>query len=131
MKILDVFLKVVLSLILAMPVLGAFGLLGEPSRELYNTDIAFAFIQMLTDTGYVIWMMVVVHLLALAAFWTRREALAALLIAPITLNVVAFHLVIDGGLFTSGAVLGNVMLLLNAYFVWKYRAAYRELLRSR
>jgi hypothetical protein len=128
MKILDIVLKVVLSLILALPIVGTFGFLGEPTRDLYNTDAAFAFIQMLTDIGYINYMMVAVHIAALAALWTRREGLAGLLIAPITANVVGFHLFLDGGLFTPGAIMGNVMLLLNLYFLWLHRKQYKTLL---
>jgi hypothetical protein len=127
MKILNIILKIVLSLILLLPVVGITGLLGEPARDLYNTDAAYAFIQMFVDIGYINYMMVVVHIIALVALWTRREALAALLIAPITANVVGFHAFLDGGLLTSGAVLGNVMLVLNLHFLWLYREQYRSL----
>jgi len=130
-KVIDVVLKVILSLILAMPVAGTTGILGEATRDLYNTDQAFAFIQMLTAVGYITYMMAAVHVVAIIALWTRREALAALLIAPITLNVVGFHLVLDGGLLTSGALLGNIMLLLNAYLLWKYRVQYNTILQPR
>jgi hypothetical protein len=77
---------------------------------------------------YISYIMAAVHIVALIALWTKREALAALLIAPITVNVVAFHAFIDGGLLTGGAVLANLMLLLNTYLLWKNRAAYRSLL---
>ena len=127
-RILHILAKVVLSLILLLPVVGTTGILGEATRDLYNTDLAFAFIQILTTVMYINYMMAVVHIVALIAFWTKREALAALLIAPITANVVAFHYFIDGGPFTSGAVLGNVMLLLNIYFLWVNREAYGSLL---
>lgn len=123
--------KVLLSLILLLPVVGATGMLGEATRDLYNTDQAFAFIEMLTSIMYINYIMSVVHIVALMALWTRREALAALLIAPITVNVVAFHLVLDGGLFTGGAVLGNIMLLLNLYLIWKNRDSYKSLLNTK
>ena len=128
-KYLHIFAKIVFSLILLLPVLGSTGILGEATRDLYNTDQAFAFIQMLVDTLYINYMMAVVHVIALIALWTRREALAALLVLPISLNVVAFHLVLDGGLLTSGAVLGNLMLVLNLYLLWRNRASYAVLLR--
>jgi hypothetical protein len=131
MKIVDNVLKVVFSLILAMPVLGSTGLLGEATRDLYNTDLAFAFISMLVEVGYINWMMSVVHVLALAALWTKREPLAMLLVLPISVNVVGFHAVIDGGLLTTGAVLGNIMLAINLYFMVKYRDAYRSLMARR
>lgn len=131
MKILDIILKVIFSLILLLPIAGATGVLGEATRELYNTDLAFAFIEMIVEVGYINWMMVVVHVLALIALWTRREGLAALLELPITLNVVAFHAVIDGGLLTAGASLGNVMLLINLYLLWKYQASYKVIFEAR
>lgn len=128
-RILHIAAKVVLSLIILMPIVGTTGLLGEATRDLYNTDIAFSFIEMLVQVMYINYLMAAVLIVALIALWTKREALAAILIAPITANVVAFHLVLDGGLFTAGAVLGNVMLLLNAYLLWKNRAAYKPLLQ--
>jgi hypothetical protein len=69
-----------------------------------------------------------VHAVALVFLWTRRTALAALLILPITVNVVAFHAFLDGGLLTPGAILGNVMLLINVYFLWQHRRVYTPLL---
>ncbi len=131
MKILDILLKFILSLILLLPVGGFFGILSEPTRNLYNTDLAFAFIEMLTEVVYINAIMVVVHIIALGALWTRREALAALLVLPISINVVAFHMMLDGGLFTAGAAMGNIMLLINLYLLWKYRAAYKAILEAR
>jgi len=131
MKILDIFLKVIFSLILILPIAGATGVLGEATRELYNTDLAFAFIEMIVKVGYINWMMAAVHIIALLALWTRREALASLLELPITLNVVGFHMIIDGGLLTGGASLGNIMLLINLYLLWKYRSAYKGILEAR
>lgn len=128
-KYLHIAAKVIFSLILILPVAGSTGMLGEATRDLYNTDRAFAFIEMLTDVMYITYMMSIVHVIALIALWTRREALAAVLEVPISLNVVAFHLVLDGGLFTGGAVLANVMLLLNMYLLWKNREAYSTLLK--
>ena len=127
-RAIDIGLKVVLSLILLLPILGATGVFPPPTQDLYNTPEAFAFIAMLQETRYINLIMVVVHVLALACLWTGRTALAALLVLPITVNVVAFHLVLDGGLLTGGAVLGNIMLLINAYFLWTRRQQYAPLL---
>jgi hypothetical protein len=77
---------------------------------------------------YITYLMAIVNVLALIALWTRREALAALLLLPISFNVAGFHLFLDDGLFTGGALLGNIMLLINAYLLWKNRAAYQGLL---
>lgn len=131
MKIVHIVLKVLFSIILIMPVLGVTGVFPPATRDLYNTDLAFAFIEMLTAVVYITYIMAVVHVIALIALWTRREALAALLVLPITVNVFAFHLMIDGGAFTAGASLGNLMLLLNLYLLWKNRDAYQSILQSR
>jgi hypothetical protein len=130
MKIVNVALKVILSLILVLPILGLTGLFPPPTRDLYNTDEAFQFIVTLNEVRYISFIMGVVHVLALVLLWARRTALAALLILPITVNVVGFHLVLDGGLLTGGAVLGNIMLLLNAYFLWQNRRHYAPLMAA-
>jgi len=127
-KALDIVLKVVLSLILVTPILGLTGLFPPPTQDLYNTPEAFAFIQMMGEGRYISIIMAVVHVVALVCLWTRRTGLAALLILPITVNVVAFHAFLDGGLLTAGAVLGNIMLLINAYFLWQHRREYGPLL---
>ena len=127
-KALDIVLKVVLSLILVTPILGLTGLFPPPTQDLYNTPEAFAFIQMMGEGRYISIIMAVVHVVALVCLWTRRTGLAALLILPITVNVVAFHAFLDDGLLTPGAVLANIMLLINAYFLWQHRREYGPLL---
>jgi hypothetical protein len=112
-------LKIVLSLILLLPILGLVGIFPEPTADMYNTEAAFSFITALNVAWYISYTMAVVHIIAFAALWTRREAFAAVLILPITVNVVGFHAFLDGGLLTGGAVLGNIMLLINLYLLWK------------
>ncbi len=121
-KISHIVAKVVFSLILLMPVLGVTGIFPPATRDLYNSDEAFAFIEALTAASYILYMMAVVHILAIIALWTRREVAGALLALPITLNVVGFHLMLDGGLFTAGALMGNVMLLINLYLLYIHRS---------
>lgn len=130
-KYVHIGLKIILSLILLMPILGITGILGEPKPEFYNTQMAYDFIMALTTLGYYInYMMVATCALGLIALWTGREALAALLILPVTANVVGFHLFIDGGLFTMGALLGNIMGLINLYLLYKNQNKYQPLLRK-
>lgn len=126
-KIAHIVAKVLFSLILIMPILGVIGIFPPATRDLYNSDEAFAFIEALTAASYILYMMAVVHILAIIALWTKREALSALLVLPITFNVVGFHLVLDGGLLTAGAALGNVMLILNLYLLWKNREVLKSL----
>ncbi|MFM2381519.1 MAG: hypothetical protein RLZZ76_286 [Candidatus Parcubacteria bacterium] len=121
--------KVVFSLILVLPILGTTGIFPPATRDLYNSDEAFAFIEALTAASYIMYMMSVVHILAIIALWTRREAVGALLALPITLNVVGFHLFLDGGLLTGGAALGNIMLLINLYLMWKNKEVLQALIK--
>jgi hypothetical protein len=127
-KWLDIVLKVVLSLILVLPILGVLQIGPPATPDLYNTPEAWTFIQTITEGRYISVIMAVVHVIALACLWTRRTGLAALLILPITVNVIAFHAFLDGGLLTAGAVLGNILLLINLYFLWQHRREYAPLL---
>jgi hypothetical protein len=127
-RAIDIVLRIVLSLILVLPILGLLGVFPPPTQDLYNTPEAFRFIRILEEARYISIIMAGVHVVALICLWTGRVAVAALLILPITVNVVGFHLFLDGGLHTGGAVLGNVMLLINAYLLWQQRSRYRALL---
>lgn len=127
MKIVNIVLKIVLCLIIATPILGATGILPPPTPDLYNTPEAYAFIDMLTDTKYIMYINAIIFAAAIVLIILDRMALAALLILPLTVNVVAFHAFLDGGLLTAGAVLGNIMLLINAYFLWQNRHRYMHL----
>ena len=130
MKIIHISAKVLMSLIFILPIFGLLGVFPPPTRDLYNTDEAFAFIQMMMNGAqYIDYMMVSVLALAFVALWTKREALAALLTAPITANVVGFHLFLDGGLFTAGSIPALVMLALNVYLLYRNRTILLSLLK--
>ncbi len=119
--------KILLTLLLIPPILGVLGIFPAPTRDLYQTDQAFQFVDLLMKSRYVMYMDAVVFLLAIVCLWTRRTALAALLLLPITLNIVGFHTFLDGGPFTAGAIMGNVLFLLNLAFLWRERAQYKAL----
>lgn len=130
-RYIHVTLKVIMSLLLfmssVMPIMALFGKIPAPTRDLYTNDMAFAFIDTLMKVRYINMLNSCIFGLSLVLFWMRREALAALLILPIVVNIVAFHWVLDGGPFTGGAVMGNVLTLLNIYFLWKNRQHYMTL----
>lgn len=130
-KIVNIVLKAVLCIMLFMPALGALGIFPAPTRDLYNTDIAFDFINMLMSVGYVNWLMSAVFIISLVLIIMKRTALAALLLLPVTLNIIGFHLFLDGGLFTSGAIMGNALFLLNLYFLWQNCDHYKALWNAR
>ena len=127
MKIINTILKVILSLMLIMPIFGTLGIFPEPTADMYTSATSYEFIKILMESQYVMVMMSVVFLISLICLWTKRVALASLLILPITLNIVGFHAFLDGGLLTGGAVMGNVLLLINLYFLWLNRAQISQL----
>jgi hypothetical protein len=130
MKITHTVSKVFLSLIAILPAFGLLGLFPAPTRDLYHTDAAFQFIQLMMSSAlYIDYMMVAVLLASVVLMWTGRELVAAFLIAPITANVIGFHLFLDGGLLNGGSVPGLVMLVTNVCLFYGNRAELRALLR--
>jgi len=131
MKLIHNSAKVLLTVIFVLPVLGLLGIFPAPTRDLYNTDAAFAFIQLIMSSAiYIDYMMVAVFAVSAFFLWTKREALAALLIAPITLNIIGFHLFLDGGLLNGGAVPSLVMLAINVYLLYVNRGVISVLLKK-
>ncbi len=116
-----------LVLLLISPILGVFHIGPAPTRDLYNTDEAFNFISMLMSTGYIMWMMAVVFAISIVLIFKNKMAAVALLILPITLNIIGFHMFLDGGIFTMGAIMADVLLIINMYFLWQNRATYKAL----
>ncbi len=123
--------KVILTLLLVMPIIGSLGIFPAPPADMYQTPEAFQFINLLMQSRYIMVINSVVYLITLFCLWTRRTALAALLLLPISINIVGFHTFLDGGLLTGGAVMGNVLLLLNLAFLWQQRANYKFLWEKR
>lgn len=126
-KIIDIVLKVLLSLLIVTPILGVTGIFPAPTADMYTTPEAFAFISAIMGSGYITETMALVFIIAIGALWTKRVALAALLILPLTVNIVGFHLFLDGGLFTAGSIMADILLLLNGYFLYQQRAVYHVL----
>lgn len=127
-------LKIIFSLILLLPVVSSIAImLGynfEPKPEYYQTIEAYNFIKVLMDSGYITVINSLVFAIGLVLLWTRRTALAAIIVFPIVVNIVAFHAFLDGGLFTSGAIMGNIMLAINLYLFWYYWNQYSQLLQK-
>lgn len=128
MKIINIILRVVLGLLFISPILGVLGVFPAPTADMYNTPQAFAFIQSLYSASYIMWIMGLVFLTALILTIMNRMAAVALLILPVTVNIVAFHAFLDGGLFTAGAIMANVLFLINIYLLWVNRDTYKTLL---
>jgi hypothetical protein len=131
MKALNTVLRVVLALLLVSPILGALGIFPAPTPDLYNTPEAFSFIDMIAKNGYIMYIMAIVFAVAIYLIIRNRMALAALLILPVVVNIIAFHLFLDGGLFTAGAIMANVLVLITGYFLWKNRSHYKNLCEAK
>lgn len=112
-----------------MPTLGGFKLLPGPQPEYYHTREAYDFVMLGIDAN-IPFVISLVFIAAIVLIVTNRTAAAALLIAPVTVNVVCFHSFLDGGLFTAGASMALVLLVLNLYFLWQHRKCYRQLLQK-
>jgi uncharacterized membrane protein YphA (DoxX/SURF4 family) len=96
-----------------------------PQPETGIPQGALAFTAAMMQTGYLFPLVagtqVVVGALLLA---NRFVPLALALIAPVVVNIVAFHVF----LAPSGTGVAVVVLLLEAYLAWAYRHAYRPML---
>jgi hypothetical protein len=128
MKALNIILRIILGLLLISPIIGALGVFPPPTADMYNTPEAFSFIEKLMEVGYINILIAVIFAVCLVLTIMNRMALAALLLLPITLNIISFHAFLDGGLFTMGAIMGNALFLINLYFLWQNRAVYKILL---
>lgn len=127
MKIVRIIFKVIMCLLMISPIAGVLGVFPPPTPDMYNTPEAFAFIDMLLNIGYIDWIIAIVFAASIALIISGRMALAALLMLPVTVNIISFHAFLDGGLFTAGAVMADVLFALNLYFLWRNRGAYRML----
>lgn len=130
MRILNIVLKVVLVLMFISPILGTFGIFPKPTPDMYSTAEAFSFIDILFTANYIMWIMAGVFAVSIILVFQNRMAAVALLILPITVNIIGFHAFLDGGLFTVGAIMGNVLALINIYFLWQNRSVYKALLEK-
>jgi hypothetical protein len=127
MKILSIVLRVLLILLLLMPIGGVLGFFPEPTADMYTTPEAWAFMSALMSTGYMMPLMVVVFVACAILMIIGRTALAAILLAPITVNIVAFHIFLDATPISANSSMAYVFLALNAFFLWENRKKYKAL----
>ena len=86
------------------------------------------FAEALFKTGYMFPMIMGTQLLVgILLLLNRFVPLALALIAPVLVNIIAFHLF----LAPSGIVPGAVLLVLELYLAWAYRKAFRPMLGFR
>ena len=86
------------------------------------------FVGALMQTGYMFPLIKGTEVLAGALLLANRFVpLALVLLAPVVVNIVAFHLFLD----PSSLATALVVLALEIYLAWSYRRAYSPLLTAR
>jgi uncharacterized membrane protein YphA (DoxX/SURF4 family) len=125
------FLPAVARVLLGAPLVffGLNGLLSfVPPPQVSLPEGAMAFLDALIQTGYMMQLIALTHLVVGVLLVVNRFVpLALALLAPFLVNSIAFHSFLE----PSGLPMATAFLVLELYLVWKYRDAYRPMLRAR
>lgn len=98
-------------------------ILPQPAAALPPRALAFS--NALRDTGYMMVLVSGTQVVVGALLLTNCYVpLALTLLAPLIVNIIAFHLFLE----LSGIVPGLVVALLEVYLAWVYRESYRSIL---
>lgn len=98
----------------------------EPKTPMPEGAMAFA--GALMKTGYMFGLIAGTQLLVgVLLLCNCFVPLALALIAPVIVNIIAFHVF----LAPTGTAPGIIVLVLECYLAWSYRAAYRPMLRMK
>lgn len=128
MKITNHILRILLGLLLLMPVAGTLGLMPEPTADMYTTTQAWDFISALANSGYMMPLIGVTAFICSILFFANKTALGAVILAPFTVNVIAFHLFLDASPISAGAIPAYILVALNLYFLWSNKAKYTAMM---
>ncbi len=91
--------------------------------HIYTGDAAI-FIDSLSNTGYILKVIGVFELFTgLLLLFNKWVPFALLLLAPISVNILLFHLFMD----TPGLILALLVIVLNAILIYKHWKVYRPL----
>lgn len=125
------FLPAIARVLMGVPLI-VFGLNGFlnfiPPPPTPLAEGAMAFLGALAETGYMIQLIGVTHLtVGILLLINRFVPLALALFAPFMVNSIAFHSVLE----RSGLPMAIGFLILELYLLWKYRQAYRPMLKAR
>jgi len=126
MKILHTTLRILLGLFLLMPVAGVTGLIPEPTAEMYTPE-GWVFMSALMSSGYMMPLIAITCGICAVLFLANRTALAAVLLAPFTVNVIAYHWFFDPTPISAESSLAYVLLVLNVFFLIRNKKAYAPL----
>lgn len=88
------------------------------------TGEAAIFIDSLSETGYILKLIGVLEIcIGLLLIINKAVPFALILLAPISVNILFFHLFMD----TPGLILAMIVILLNIILIYKHWKAYRPL----
>lgn len=124
MKTLSLILRILLGLLLLLPVAGTAGMMPPPTADMYSTPGAWNYMSALMEVGFMMPMIGILCFVCAMLFFMNRTALGAALLAPFTVNVIAFHLFLDAALISAEAIPAYILVILNAYFLWINREKY-------
>ena len=126
-RILPVIARVLLGLMFVVVGLNGFlNFLPQPSTPMPQG--ALAFLGSLVRTGYLVPLLMGTQALVGALLVLNRFVpLALAVIAPIVVNILAFHLFLD----PREIGIAIIVLALEVYLTWAYRKAYRPMLAMR
>ena len=98
----------------------------QTSQEMPEASRAFA--QALADTGYMNYLAGIVEILVGLMFVTKRYvALGAILLAPISVNIILFHIFLD----LATIVPGLVFMALNIFVAYSEWDKYKLILKAK
>ena len=126
MKILHHVLRVLLGLLCIIPICGTLGVFPAPTADLY-TPSGWAFMSALMASGYLMPLMGLTFAAVLVCVILNKTALAAIILLPMTVNIICFHAFVDIGLLNPAASMGIVLAVLNGFFLWEGRGRYTQL----
>jgi len=98
----------------------------EPTADMYTPE-GWAFMLALMNTGYMMQMIGVLSLVCAVLLFMNKTALAAVLLAPFTVNVIVFHLFLDVTPISAAATPAYILLFINAFFLWMNWRKYKML----
>ena len=107
---------------------GGVGLLASPTPPPGLSGGALAFNAALKQTGYMLPLVSVTQaVVGLLLLSNRCVPLALAMVAPVVVNIVAYHAVLE----RTGLGIAVIVAALEVYLAWQYRDAYRPMLAVR
>ncbi|HYL91571.1 MAG TPA: DoxX family membrane protein [Alphaproteobacteria bacterium] len=126
-RFLPVIARILLGLLFVVTGLNGFlNFLPQPKTPM--SEAAMALAGALLKSGYLFKLIFATQLVGgLLLLAGRFVPLALAVLAPVVVNIVAFHLFLE----PSGLPLAAVVLVLELYLAWAYRGAFRSMLAAR